>query len=306
MTEANENTAPIHSARSLVVDWLDRPKLRAARLADELQFSIAWSEQSLPPGDQELRASAAAGEGGLSWLGGPALGLAAEEWPRRPDGIPLAHVATVNLWAVDQCLGVETQADWPNAIGGLPDHGVLQVFHDLTQTHGTDADDRDSGGWKVQWIPDPDFTVLANGPADLELPSDACQAFHLFATWSIPAESAAARESTKAFTANQRALQAYQWMWSWQRTMIRGSRPLPITHLYGHSQAGDLEAVEAILPACLPLTEPGDRYRLVLDIESWTALEGWFGDACPLEVWMRQSELDARDFDSAWCIVRAD
>jgi hypothetical protein len=51
---------------------------------------------------------------------------------------------------------------------------------------------------------------------------------------------------------------------------------------------------------------PGDEHRLVLDLESWTALEGWFGDAGSLEVWMRGSDLESRRFDHAWCLIRTD
>ena len=51
---------------------------------------------------------------------------------------------------------------------------------------------------------------------------------------------------------------------------------------------------------------PGDEYRLILDIESWPFLDGWFGDAGNLEVWMRQSDLDTKNFAAAWCLIRSD
>lgn len=44
----------------------------------------------------------------------------------------------------------------------------------------------------------------------------------------------------------------------------------------------------------------------MLEIESWTALNGWFGDAASLEVWMRDSDLAQRRFDHAWCMIRTD
>jgi hypothetical protein len=43
-----------------------------------------------------------------------------------------------------------------------------------------------------------------------------------------------------------------------------------------------------------------------LDIESWTFLEGWFGDAGNLEVWMQQSDLDTQNFAAAGCLIRTD
>lgn len=77
-----------------------------------------------------------------------------------------------------------------------------------------------------------------------------------------------------------------------------------MTHVYGHSQTSTAPAVR-VLRDVLPLRE-GDRYRLVLDIESSTHLAGWFGDGAALEVWMRQSDLAARRFDLAWCLTRTD
>lgn len=56
----------------------------------------------------------------------------------------------------------------------------------------------------------------------------------------------------------------------------------------------------------LPLSVAGDEHSLVLDLESWTAQEGWFGDAGSLEVWMRDSDLQSRRFDHAWWLIRTD
>ncbi len=78
-----------------------------------------------------------------------------------------------------------------------------------------------------------------------------------------------------------------------------------VPHAYGHSRTGR-GAVREVLNDVLPLREPGDAHRLLFDIESWTHLCGWFGDAAPLEVWMRQSDLAARRFDEAWCLTRTD
>jgi hypothetical protein len=126
------------------------------------------------------------------------------------------------------------------------------------------------------------------------------------ATFSIPTSLDLAVTSEEALQAAEEATIAFQRMWNWQRTRDRDAGPAPITHLYGYSQTGHTLAVDDILPECLPLTVPGDSYRLIADIESCTTLDGWFGDASPLEVWMRQSDLDARAFDRAWCVFRAD
>jgi len=39
---------------------------------------------------------------------------------------------------------------------------------------------------------------------------------------------------------------------------------------------------------------------------TYPAILGWFGDAGSLEVWMRQSDLNARVFGKAWCLIRTD
>lgn len=95
---------------------------------------------------------------------------------------------------------------------------------------------------------------------------------------------------------------------SWQ--VQRGLEPtpgwaIPFTHVYGHSSSGSAVPLDEVLPEALPL-DGGDEHRLVLEIESWTALNGWFGDAASLEVWMRDSDLAQRRFDHAWCMVRTD
>ncbi|NPC97532.1 DUF1963 domain-containing protein [Nocardioides sp. zg-DK7169] len=65
-----------------------------------------------------------------SWFAGRPLAPAGEEWPRRADGTPLAHVVQVDL-----------DDDWemmrPEI--GLPPRGLLQVFHDL-ETYGNPED----------------------------------------------------------------------------------------------------------------------------------------------------------------------
>ncbi|WP_240898803.1 DUF1963 domain-containing protein [Kocuria sediminis] len=87
------------------------------------------------------------------------------------------------------------------------------------------------------------------------------------------------------------------------RTGSKSGQPIPVSHLYGHRQAGGINA-RAVLARVLPLEQPGDEHRLVIDLESWTGLAGWFGDTGHLEVWMRGSDLHARDFHAAWCLLR--
>ena len=298
----DKNRPPIHSYRFLIVDWLQKKKYREARLDERVEFSVAYTEQGSEPGLDTILETAMYGG---SWLGGPAAGITQEHWPRRRDGHPLAHVANFHLGEAFAVMDSAMRAGWPDTREDLPHHGILQIFHDL-ETYGTEPEDGDTGGWLVRWIPDPDLTLLASSPDDLDLPTDAAQEVTAMATFSIPTSLDLDVTTEKACQAAEEATIAFQRMWNWQRTQDRHAGPAPITHLYGYSQAGHTVAGGDILPGCLPLAAPGDSYRLVADIESGTTLDGWFGDASPLEVWMRQSDLDARSFDRAWCIIRAD
>lgn len=61
-----------------------------------------------------------------------------------------------------------------------------------------------------------------------------------------------------------------------------------------------------VLQQVRPLKDETDSYVLVLSIESWTHLDGWFGDAGSFEVWMRASDLESQRFEEAWCMIRTD
>ena len=305
MAIPDDDRPPIHGSRMQAIEWLQRPAYRAAGLAGAIAFSVAYTEQSFDPGPDDLR-DLYWPSGAISWLGGPAGGITDAAWPRRADGRPLAHVAAFDLSDAYNTIDAQSRAAWPAAQEGLPPIGMLQIFHDLTETYGSEPEDGLAGGWAVRWDPDPDRSLLSNGPDDLDLPSDACQAILPLGTFSIPSADDAMNAPSNVFEATHAANDQIQRMWGWQRTRNRESGPMPVTHLYGHAQNGDHRALLDILPVCLPLQLPGDRYRLIAEIESWTALEGWFGDASPLEVWMRESDLRATAFDRAWCIIRSD
>lgn len=112
---------------------------------------------------------------------------------------------------------------------------------------------------------------------------------------------------TKLFDAVETVEQAVQYMWTWQRLQDQNPHMnLPVSHLYGNAQKGNELPLGEILPGAIPLADDCDRYRLIAEFEGWQNFEAWFGDASPLKVWMRQSDLDAKRFDRAWCIIRTD
>jgi hypothetical protein len=297
----DDDFAPINASWLAVDGWLSGLPFDTTALARDIAWSPVFTQQSIRPGrtglDREWRWG-----GWVSWLGGPALRPLAE-WPRRSDGTPLAHVASVSLYEAWAAAEDEYKAAWPEHPEGLPTEGYLEVFHDLVDTYGWEATDRDSGGWLVRWVPEPQRPGFAEPPADLDTPTDACQAGLLLPGWSSrpPGDFLADRDQHNAAG---HVTEEFQRAWAYQRTQTRGALPTPVTHIYGHSQNSTAPALR-ILRRVLPVEE-GDHYRLVLDIESWTHLSGWFGDAASLEVWMRDSDLVARRFDRAWCITRTD
>lgn len=295
------SAAPIHGTWLAVDEWLDSLPQDTSALRRDIAWSPVFSEQPCKPGRAQLDRMWRFDEG-PSWLGGPAL-LPLDEWPRRRDGKPLAHVASFNLHDLSSASAPEDKAAWPRHGEGLPTTGYLEVFHDLVDTYGWGAEDRDAGGWLVRWVPEPVPKQLADPPADVDLPTDACQAGIFLPGWSSrpPLDFRSDRASYDAAQAVQEAVRRG---WSAQRTGTAEEVPPPVTHVYGYSQNASDPAL-GVLRDVLPLGEE-DEYRLLLDIESFTHLDGWFGDAASLEVWMRDSDLSARRFDQAWCITRTD
>lgn len=292
--------APIHGTWPVVERWLTSLGPGAAPLLSAAAWSPVLSNQGFPPGDELLTELWTTG-GDISWLGGPAVaGL--DSWPRNDDGDPLAHVATFALRGLDGTSIIEEKEAWPEHEQGLPTEGSLEIFHDLN-VYGWEASDRDRRGWLVRWVAEPDRSHLVAAPSDLDTPTEVCQAGEFMPGFSLPAPLDVTRDGDAAFEAAERAHALLDEGWRVQ--MDEASHALPVTHAYGHSRTGR-GAVREVLNEVLPLREPADAHRLLFDIESWTHLSGWFGDAAPLEVWMRQSDLAARRFDEAWCLTRTD
>lgn len=297
--------APIHSMFPEVVAWLTQRG--AEGLAPDLQYSAVFSEQSLEPGTQELAEFWETGAW-ISWLGGPAVDPGG--WPCNAEGRPLAHVATFHLGGVD-ALHVESRRAWPQEQiqEGLPTEGVLQVFHDL-QTYGYELEDSQARGWLVQWLPGPEQDAcrrpLVRPPEDVEVPSEVCQPGLFMPGFTLPSSLEHRDDQAHSFEQHDELVEELAGSWQVQR----GLEPtpgwtIPFTHVYGHSSSGSAVPLDEVLPEALPL-EGEDEHRLVLEIESWTTLNGWFGDASSLEVWMRASDLAQRRFDHAWCMIRTD
>ncbi len=310
--------APVQSARREVETWI------AAAGGDPavvVPLPCAVFDEQLHPAGREPVERGWAERWARSWLGGPAVAceeaMPGGEWPRNRDGTPLAHVATFWLADIDAAREDPAQATFPvrPEAEALPDTGMLQIFHDL-QTYGNAGDD--PSGWRVVWSPEPPedgpWPELVDGPEDLDLPSEATQAGDFQVGFTLP-NPLDAEVAGGNFDAAEALVAQLQGTWQWGRFPRERTEEvpadwaeahtLPFTHVYGWSSTGEAMPRDEILGEALPL-EGEDRHVLLVDIESWTALNGWFGDAGHLEVWMRASDLAARRFEHAWCVIRTD
>lgn len=293
-----DSTPPVHAPYPAANAWL-----RGIATDDSLDvaYSPVITEQSFEPGEAELREVWPEGAQ-LCWFGGPAA-APLDTWPRNAAGEALAHVVALDLAMVDQTAHRLDKASWPNLREGLPTSGVLEVFHDLL-SFGFDAQEKAGGAWLVRWLPSPDRSVFAEPPADLDTPTEVCQVALTLRGYTIPGAHNFVGAPAKLFDQVNTAGTALQRTWMHQRQLSDTDMVLPYSHVYGNPDRNQAVAFE-VLGQVLPLGS-GDEYRLILDLESWTFLQGWFGDAGNLEVWMRQSDLEAQNFDAAWCLIRTD
>lgn len=271
--------------------------------------SLALVEVNGDIADRDLFADAEE-PGSFSWLAGQPVGTADTEWPRSVDGLPLAHVAQVDLTDASNQLG-----NLASILGDLdlPSSGTLQVFHDL-ETTGWDPTDRSRHGWLVRWIERP--THLLAKPRDLE--TDAFRPPRLVAP--VPAISIPSPESAPIGGDElDRYMKASQHIEDQMRSPVntlafvdddRASaweddhRPeAPTSRLGGYGHHPDLEELRELLATVLS-SDDGDSRIMLFDIAGVRGLEDWFGDSGHLQVWIRRSDLARGGFDQSWCVLR--
>lgn len=297
------NLPPVGAPVRYIEEWLSSRNINASWLTPYLSYTYILTATETTPDIPGPRESAENGFGD-EWFGGPAA-APLSKWPRNVNGKPLAHILTLSLDNLDAVLDDESRSHWGTIEEGLPKYGYLEVFHDL-ETYGN-PEDAESAGWLVRWLPEPDHFNVVEPPDDLETPSDACASFYGSPSYMIPSPLDIDDEgSENRFEKTEEVQDAFRSAWAGSREVGDPGEPNPVSHVYGYSQAGFKIAESEYLHEVLPLKDAKDQWRLILDIESWTVLDGWFGDASPLEVWMRQSDLDSRNFRAAWCIVRTD
>ncbi|MEV8232049.1 DUF1963 domain-containing protein [Micrococcus luteus] len=298
-------SAPIHGMRSAAVAWLGEAGVDPAVFHP--RQSPVFSENSFSAGRDDVDDLWRTGAR-ISWLGGPAVSLGG--WPRTAAGSAMAHVASFHLGDAHAALGDPKERGWPDeAAELLPEDGYIQVFHDL-ETYGYEPDDVEARGWLVTWHADDPSQArppLVECDDDSNAPGSTAQLGLFYPGWTIPSPLDFDGLTDGTFTAADAAIDELDSAWVAQRHPAqREPHPIPSTRLLGHSSTGDLGPREEILPAALPLAAEGGDYVLLAEIESWTTLNGWFGDASSLEIWMRRDDLRARRFSECWCIIRTD
>ena len=245
----------------------------------------------------------------VSWLGGPAPLEGA--WPVNADGKPLAHVATLSLHVeFDKELDFD-DLDVGETIDGSPRSGYLTVFHDL-EAYGATWDDPSS--WLAKWytvydIPSQRFP-LVSPPAEVDTPTEVFQMGRFVPGYSIVSPDDVHGE---IFERYELAYQEYLRQWQKLRKPnqgppLRDDYPVPLTALYAHSYAGFDTANNELLPEVLPkdIDNEFNYYVCLAQIESWTTLTEWFGDASPLEVWIAFADLGLGDLHKNWCLTRTE
>ncbi|WP_298045162.1 DUF1963 domain-containing protein, partial [uncultured Citricoccus sp.] len=276
-----ESFPPIHGTYPAALDWLHEQG--GEQWQDDLRYSPAFSEQSFDPGEEELRELWPTGAQ-VCWLGGPAVDVGA--WPHAADGTPLTHVATIDLAGLDGAIDRAGKATWPaeQLREGLPRTGILQVFHDL-RTFGYDPGDQAQGAWAVIVTGDPAYPAggqshdptgqrpaLVEPPGPGHTPGQVCQLALPFSSFALPSPLDISAQEAGEFNRLEELTETLERAWMTQRG-IGGDAAIPTTHAYGYSSRGHHAATLDVLPEVLPLTE-GDEYRLLLEIEGWTVLEG--------------------------------
>jgi len=309
-----DGLAPAASAPNAEAqEWLTSSPNPLPGLAEHTAYTIALTTAGLYPEGTDTPATAdldpdvvvldtrsAWLDGGeMSWWGGPAA-TPTPDWPRRRDGVPLAHVLSIHLGHLRWWDDPDIYTAWGSPDLWLPDHGVLQIFSDL-RTDGFGVDDGELGAWRVRWIVPDEPRGLVEPPVGAQPPHahlvDGYDGFMVPASCDLPADLAGREEADEVNVALARA-------WDWQVHQRALKHPPAATHLYGYSSLG-YRRIKQHLDRVLPC-ETTDHHRLLAELVPNPVLPGWFTDGVHLEVWLRDSDLQTRRFNAAWCLLRSD
>lgn len=249
-------------------------------------------------------------------------------WPRNRSGQPLTHVLQVDLsyepYNLRKALFNLT---------GLPDGGILQLFHDL-ETYGN-AEDAGSGAWHLRWLAkdaeedDQDEFVLQLAPQDMPDPGEEgywepmpLALLNTAVVATIPTPLDVLEQLPPA--EHDRYERVHEWLEVRTRHLnvlepnqdvIDESTPWdddfdpadPPSRLGGFGYVEENPDMRRQLEAGLPVAD-GDHHVLLIELHpaQLGAPLDWFHGLRPLQVWIRASDLAAKKFDQVWCLIRTD
>ncbi|MDT0278461.1 DUF1963 domain-containing protein [Blastococcus goldschmidtiae] len=270
-------------------EWLAHPARRLGHLdlaVEPCVYSAAQDEET----SRGLDTGLAEWPHG-SWVRGSSTSPG--PWPLRDDGIPLVHVAHLDL----------------HMLTWLPAHpfpdvtGAFEVFHDL-ETWGIEESDGPRNCWALRVIPY--GGRLAGPPSDLDVSPAAWLHGNpgVSLAWPDDWVDRLSEAEVDALTDAQDAIrdQVLDTVGPAPRLPPGAARFVP--QVLGHPQLGWGNVVQESLEPFLPLSEEGDRWVFLLDVPGVGPLDGWFGDEGHLEVWIRASDLAAGAYESCWMTVR--
>lgn len=245
---------------------------------------------------------------GASWSGGqpfaPTSSRYPTGWPTNVEGEPLELVLQVELSGDDGARGTAP----------LPTHGILQIFHDL-ETHGDD-DEGDLHAWEVRWL---DVTGNARTLPLLKPPTGwrparpKMVALELLLTIpTVPVQPLPDRDAVERY---ERLVDQFERAAARKFAMFASNDEdvdVPwelgpyISRIGGFTSLAHDEAYEEQLHRVLPVAR-GDHHLLVAEVHPPTlGRTDWFHGGRPLQVWARESDVAAGNFDTVWCLIRTD
>lgn len=289
-------SAPLHSSDASIQKWL-----REKSVSVQHAPATVLAEDPVTQSPHELEALWTEGAY-LSWFGGPALD--AGPWPCRKDGQPLVHIASISLETLAGSAALEmldTQVKAP-PLHLLPNHGTLEIFHDLS-TYGYSKKDKEAGAWLVRIVHGGSTLPLVQNPKALELAPETFFRHVLpYDSFTLPASADLSLHDAE-FETYEKVLHDYNLSWQAQRGIEQKHYEVPTSHVYGHSSRG-LTPVADFLASALNCTT--SELVLLAEFESWVCFPGWFADTGSLEIWIDKTGLSSGELSKAWCLIRTD
>lgn len=190
----------------------------------------------------------------------------------------------------------------------MPTEGLLQLFHTTTGDSRTDSH-IPGGGATVLYVPEALLAQRSRADGEALFPvrrisMEVLPAFRFgLAATTDEALAQVIALQTRADTIAREA--------TWYREGDARSDPfdeaLPTSSRMLGSQWFDFDAsaeTRNVLEEDLPLRSPRDRHILLFDVSGDTPCDGVFGDDARLEIWIRESDLAARDFGQVVSFIR--